>query len=277
MKIRKTFKSTRVVAADAQDLRARYQQRRENSRAKKAALKQELVNQIAECKNADDPIQALFDLLVPVSGPSKYYGGELIRAMMRLLYRDMNDGDVFYTGYGIETCADAVAFLCGELPYLKDEFEDIAMRKLEDSQYTRELNAIADSVVNEVVSDPEAAAEPTTLDYLQSDGADFIRDNEWEPTYDIDLDIPSNVIAHIDRGDISENDVAWEIESWLQTSASPDISVGSFYVSISDLSYEDYEELSDGGDRWFEEYGDSLDDEYGDPEDDEDDEDEEEE
>lgn len=277
MKIRKTFKSTRVVAADAQDLRARYQQRRENSRSKKAALKQELVNQIAECKNADDPIQALFDLLVPASGPSKYYGGELIRAMMRLLYRDMNDGDVFYTGYGIETCADAVAFLCGELPYLKDEFEDIAMRKLEDSWYTRELNAIADSVVNEVVSDPEAAAEPTTLDYLQSDGADFIRDNEWEPTYDIDLDIPSNVIAHIDRGDISENDLAWEIESWLQTSASPNISVGSFYVSISDLSYEDYGNLSDDGDRWIEDYGDSLDDEYGDPEDDEDDEDEEEE
>lgn len=266
MKTKKICRPSSVMAADAVDFRERYRQRRENAKAKKAAAKEALIDQIAECRNSDNPIEALFDLLVPTSGPSKYYGGELVRAMMRLLYRDMNDGDVFYEGYGIETCADAVAFLCGELPYLKDEFENIALRNLKDKYYTQELEDIADSVVNEVVSDPEAAVASNTADYLQSDGADFIRDNEWEPMYEVDLDMPDNLRAHIDNGDISESDVRWEIESWIQNSSRIDVTVNTFYVSVSDLCYDDYEELSDNGDSWLEKFSDELDDEYGDPE-----------
>ena len=271
----KAVNKSYIKADAAEDMRQKYRDRRAAAHQKKVDFEQgeanKLIPEIEAVKNIqdrDEAIETLFDLLVPGSGPSKYYGGELIRAMMRLLYRDSNDGDVFYEGYGIETCADAAAFLCAELPYLESEFEDIAMRHLKDDAYTEELYRIAESVVNEVVSDPEEAVTKNTHDYQDEDGEKFIRENEWEPTYDYDAMIPDNVQFHLDRGDISERDLIWELESWdgLQDT---NIDISGDEVYVDGLTLDQYEQIDGNLYKWLEEYGNSLDDEYGSEEDEE--------
>ena len=58
-----------------------------------------------------DQLQVYFDELVPAQGKADTVAGELVRAMMRILYRDYNDGDLFYEGYGKETCGGSVVYL----------------------------------------------------------------------------------------------------------------------------------------------------------------------
>lgn len=102
------------------------------------------------------------------------------------------------------------------------------------------------------------------------DGESFIRDRGWEPTYDLELDMPDNVYAHIRAGNIDEIDLQSEISEW-DYCRNGDVRVGDGYVTIHDLKIDDYNELDDNLYRWLEEYGDDLDSEYGNPEDEDDD------
>ena len=85
---------------------------------------------IRSIEDSDYPFETAFDLLVPESGKCETLAGEMIRAMMRLLYRDYNDGDLFYEGYGLETAAPAASFL-KEHGYW-DQFEEIMNKELRD-------------------------------------------------------------------------------------------------------------------------------------------------
>lgn len=69
-----------------------------------------------ERKAIDDKLEALFKKLVPGSGHCKTFEGEMVRAMMRLMYRYYNDGDVFFRGYGKETCGSSATFLKTKTP-----------------------------------------------------------------------------------------------------------------------------------------------------------------
>jgi hypothetical protein len=62
-------------------------------------------------KSVDDKLQAYFDKLVPTSGNSQFLEGEMIRAINRIIFRNFNDGDYFYQGYGAETVGPAMSFL----------------------------------------------------------------------------------------------------------------------------------------------------------------------
>lgn len=58
-----------------------------------------------------DRINALFEELVPASGPAETVAGEIIRATCRIGYRFWNDGDQVGIGYGKETCNPAWRYL----------------------------------------------------------------------------------------------------------------------------------------------------------------------
>lgn len=49
--------------------------------------------------------------LVPPTGKANTLGGEMLRAVERLIYRYYNDGDVIGKGYGIETCQSSYFYL----------------------------------------------------------------------------------------------------------------------------------------------------------------------
>lgn len=62
-------------------------------------------------------LNELFEELVPASGKAATVAGEIVRAMMRISYRNWNDGDHIGAGYGRETCNPAARYLaakCGE-------------------------------------------------------------------------------------------------------------------------------------------------------------------
>ena len=268
----------KVVKADfdAEAFKARHKAAQER-KAAKAQDKANKAESIAfEIREAEDPIETAFELLVPASGKADTVAGEMVRAMMRILYRDYNDGDVFYNGYGIETCGDAVAYLCDKMPELEQKFEDIAMRNFEGDSYTEAIKEISDDVIDQIISYPELITQKNTEDMFDFDGEQFINDHDWVPEYEYDIELPYHVQLHIENGNINESDVKYEVEGWMDHyNSKAEIEVRNDYVYFSGLNVEEYTELEDNGYRWMEDYESALDDEYGDPEEEEYEEDEE--
>ena len=62
-------------------------------------------------KELEDRNEPLYDKLVPGSGAAETVEGEMLRAINKIIYRYYNDGDEYYTGYGIETAGSAHSFL----------------------------------------------------------------------------------------------------------------------------------------------------------------------
>lgn len=266
----KSYKPIQAAGFDAEAFKARHKAAQERSAAKKEERRNRI---IMEIESSDDPIETAFELLVPGSGKADTVAGELVRAMMRILYRDYNDGDRFYEGYGIETCGDAVAFICDKIPDLEDKFEDIAMRNLTEERYTQAIKAISEDLLDEIYADPDLVTTKNDEDMFSYDGERFIKEREWEPRYDFECDIPDNVYAHLEAGNISTTDLQWEVEGW-DVVRNGDVRVSRDYISVNDIDRDTYDELEENMYTWLDDYGDQLDEEYGVPN--EDDEEEEE-
>ena len=239
-----------------------------NRRKSKEASKKAAEDVIYQIRESEKPIETAFELLVPPSGNADTVAGELIRAMMKILYRDSNDGDLFYEGYGIETCADAVAFICKKLPDLEDEFAKIAERTLKEEEYTKAIQDIADDLLEYIYEDLDLITTENTEDMLDSDGEKFIEDRDWEPLYDFECDIPYSVEAHVDASNIDYNDIQSELE-WWDYLRDADVEVGQGYVSITGIKADALDEIESSLYDWLEQYGEALDNEYGVPGEDE--------
>lgn len=282
MKISKSY-----IKADARaDYIAHREERKAYSQAKKAARRDAIIAQIV---SSDDPLDEAFKLLVPADGKASKVAGELVRAMMRIIYRDYNDGDLFYDGYGIETCADCVAYICetmssydeeGEFNDYEFDFTDIAENRLEDSDYTEALENIAYYLIKDLTTTDagkQLFSTTNNSDMYQANGEKWLEDRDLVPSYDLTITLPDQLRAHIDAGHISDTDLQWELKSW-DGLHDAEIDVYDDEVVIIGLSREDYEEVDSNCYRWLEDYASDLDDEYGDPyEEDEDDYDEDEE
>lgn len=279
IKIIKASKNLKYVKADAaEDARRAARERRQAAKDRRAS-KATGSGIISKIKEAEDPIEEAFEQLVPASGKADTVAGEAVRAMMRLLYRDYNDGDRFFEGYGIETCADAVAYLTDIYEDLYSDFEDIAMRNLEEERYTNALKKISDKLLNILYANPELFTKANTEDYQEWDGEQFIKDAEWEPMYDFDVMLPRNVEWHLEMDHISERDLQWELESW-EGLGDADIEIQSDIIYVNNIDKDTYDEIEGHMYNWLEDYGDQLDDEFGsedDYEEEEEDEEEEEE
>lgn len=253
-------KKVQAADFDAEAFRQRHKDAAERRKAKKDKKPELIITQI---QRSEDPMEEAFELLVPASGKADTVAGELIRAIMRLLYRDYNDGDVFYEGYGIETCGDAVAFLCDKLPELEDMFDDIARRDLRDDQYTEGLKEIGDEVLEYIYRTPDLITTENKEDMFDFNGEKFIEDHEWEPVYEFSCDIPENVRRHFEAGNIGPQDLEWEIQDW-EGMGDADIRVDSNgeWVDIQDLKKDAYDLCEEQFESWLEDYGDQLDEEY---------------
>src|SRR5690242_13899856 len=107
-------------------------------------------------KNLIDRNDKLFNKLVPFEGKADTVEGETLRALNKIIYRYYNDGDYWYTGYGIETAGPAEAFL--------RKFAPINLRKeitlsdgTENHDYENALNLILERVLNYVENQTEYA------------------------------------------------------------------------------------------------------------------------
>lgn len=222
---------------------------------------------ISNIQTSSDPIETAFDLLVPPSGPADSKAGEIVRAMMRILYRDYNDGDLFYDGYGVETCGPAVAYLCDMISELYEDFDHIASLGLEAHDYTQAIQDIAHRIIEIICNNPSWFTENNTKNY-QSYSKDFISENGWESSYDIEITIPDVIIDYLDADYITEYDLESTFELWLSDidrnpSAWVEVNLGTDSVMFYNLSKDAYAELEASGDSWMDQYSEELIDEYG--------------
>ena len=123
----------------------------------------------------------LFEELVPLEGKAECLAGEIIRAMCRICFRFLNDGDHLGIGYGKETCNAAGRFLS------KNTNEAIAtmifaLWGLSDaSDYEKLLDLLALLVVDYVETHPELRSKPTPdmFDYRnEREDRDYDEDSE---------------------------------------------------------------------------------------------------
>ena len=221
----------------------------------------EIRNIQTEIENEGGDISAFFNKLVPSQGKADTKAGELIRAMMRLLYRDFNDGDRYYEGYGLETCGPSAIFL---IQKGIDSLADFAKYQYEqdidvsDSEYTNFLNSVSEEVIEHIKENPSLLIEPNNEDCLRTDISDLA---EYERKYEFDVEFNEAVQRHLDNGDIDLGDVEEEISTW---ECCDDIEIEYGGIVITNLSKEDYNYISDNIWNWMDVYGESLDDEFGD-------------
>lgn len=230
---------------------------------------------IRAIEDSDDPFETAFDLLVPESGKCETLAGEMIRAMMRLLYRDYNDGDLFYEGYGLEVAAPAASFLM-EHGYW-DQFEEIMNKELRDDQYTQALEAIKDKLVDDIL-DLEFLATINEEDMLHSDTS-YIEENQ--PRYEFELYASDDLIEHIEKDncdswrlkDYVEEALSWESETRDAEIETP-WSHHDTSVTVTNLTKDGLDRLEDmfrnnGADRFWEELVNELNEEFPDEDDEE--------
>ena len=129
----------------------------------------------------NDEIEKKFDKffykLVPASGKADTVMGEIVRAISRLGYRNYNDGDYFFEGYGCETCGSSATYLKKFPEYRK------TIEEMEDSLRSEYENGL-DKLYAQAVSDCEAGkyCEENTEDSREYQ-SDYFDDNEEEYDY----------------------------------------------------------------------------------------------
>jgi hypothetical protein len=248
----------------------------EEARAREFAANKEkykdLISRAQAEEDSEKVLDILFEELVPSKGKADTVAGELVRAMMRILYRDYNDGDLFYEGYGIETCGGSVAYLISMIESLHNKFGYISERQLEDDAYTAALNQICNEVCEHIFTDD--SVWQTNEDDSRSDKWDRVYaadyQSGWEPEYDYDFQIPPTIQKYIDAGHIIEQEFIDQIEMAIEGHWGikyDSIEDGwSGYINITGLNRESYDELESWGmweDSSWSDYIDELVDEYG--------------
>lgn len=162
-------------------------------RSRRDALRSKYEDVIEQISNSDNRMDTAFELLVPAQGKADTLAGELVRAMMRVLYRDYNDGDLFYEGYGLETAAPSVAYIYDMVDTTQQKIEDIMHRELRDKEYTNALNDLSDIVIDYIIDNPETfdtAPDKDSRDY----DCDWIIDQQ--PHYEFSLDAGDNNLIY---------------------------------------------------------------------------------
>lgn len=94
--------------------------------------------------------------LIPATGKADTIGGELLRAIERMIYRYYNDGDIVSQGYGIETCLSSYW-------YLEDTLNKLGVIHVEQ-------NNLGTTLWSKPECDPMAATlEEMEYDYSEND------------------------------------------------------------------------------------------------------------
>jgi hypothetical protein len=226
--------------------------------------------------DVEDNLRLLFDNLVPEKGMGETVAGELVRAVMRILYRDWNDGDKFFMGYGLETCGGSAQYLydMGFSSTISSILDDATLYMDDDYKYTNKIQELAKEVLVHIVENPDLMGELNS-----TDSRDYHYDDieAAQPKMDYDFKLPYSVSKYVDYGHINYTDIEEIVESNLNGNGiefdSVECSGSGDYVWIYGLNYDDYEEL-----QRFKMYTDSYweyevsewEDEYGDPDEDDD-------
>lgn len=119
----------------------------------------------------------LWNEYVPMSGTSETVGGEILRAMSRIIYRFYNDGDMVGIGYGNETCNSSDRYLDEVVPnYISlDGFYESQETEYEDRMLKNHRIVFAYLQEN-----PQLFKEKNATDSREASEEDYRREREYE-------------------------------------------------------------------------------------------------
>lgn len=202
---------------DAEEEEAAAEQKRKNQeeqqklKEKNSSAVSQLTSDLSSHVDTQTALENLFELIVPNQGPAETVAGELLRAMMRLLYRDYNDGDKFFEGYGLETCASSAEYLFdnGFDKQIQSMLDDAYRLSSDDDDYTASLNSLAKDVL-EYLAKNDHLFWTKNLEDSRDYTDTYITENQ--PTYDYELYASDDVVRLLDNGVVS----SWDLKSYVE-------------------------------------------------------------
>lgn len=198
-----------------------------------------------------ETLEMIFDNIVPTSGPAESVAGELVRACMRILYRDYNDGDKFFEGYGIETCGSSAEYLFdnGLAENIQSIIDDAYRLTSDDDAYTSSIIELAKAVIDIIVENPSLLWEENTVD-SRDYSTEYIEENQ--PRYEYSIEGSDDVVELVEKGVLTAWDLNHYVEEILDYSpACKGCSVDrpfthtSTEVTVSELTKDGYDYLED--------------------------------
>lgn len=248
-----------------------------NARAEKIAeLRAKYADVLSTINTSNDTlknIDTLFDKLVPSSGKADTVAGELVRAIVRILYRDFNDGDKFFEGYGLETCGGSAQYLAenGFSDLIENILNDAYRLADDDKAYTAAITDVAKDVVEKIIEDPVLLETPNDVD-SRGYNYDYIEENQ--PMYEYEIDASDDVTRLVEEGILN----SWDLNNYVNEILSYESVYNSSRVSrpfthhdtsvtVENLTRDGYDMLQDAIQRnidgfWEDlvlEYADQLD------------------
>lgn len=248
---------------EAEKARQAEEARKEQFRAKYKDVPAKLEASLGKGGDAEETLEVLFEDLVPGQGAADTVAGEMVRAMMRVLYRDSNDGDKFFMGYGLETCASSISYLCAHITTVEKRVENMleeAFRYEDDDRYTEALKAMTEDVVDHIMNNQELIFTPNEDDSREYDYS-YIEENQ--PRYEFECDGSDDICTLVDNDVINGWDLYHYVEDQLQWDHAYDGAeverpwgYDSTSITVSNLTIDGYEQLKDSFERnsdgWWE-------------------------
>lgn len=126
-----------------------------------------------------------FEAYVPPSGNAPTLGGEMARAMNRIGYRYLNDGDKLNDGYGRETVNPAARFLMAKgseevKQALTEMWAPYTGGYFSDYQYEKQLNCLGEALMKQFDDNPDLFTTPNEEDMFNYRDPDEDYDDSFD-------------------------------------------------------------------------------------------------
>ena len=151
---------------------------------------EEELAEIIDKEDTEDILQYLFNELVPDSGKADTFAGELVRAIMDLIYNYKQNKYFFYEGDGLERCGSSAQYLIDH--GYEDDFAEIIKNiySIDSSEYENILISIADKIIRDINDNSHYFSERNDIDSRQYNYTDI---KEISPIYEYIVEIPENI------------------------------------------------------------------------------------
>lgn len=216
----------------------------------------------ANSKNIFEFINKVFEKVVPASGKADTIVGEIVRAMGRIGFRWVNDGDVYYEGYGLETVAPSMQYLLEiaskyEVDNEYDRIYDLIQEEQQsyrDDDYEENIESIFKLII-EILSDPENEhlfTDSNEIDSRLIDADDFeMRQRLYDMEFYIDDDIDAESQAYSIKQffeDLIANTFGYERSHEIDI----DVNTWNKTVQLDNLTKDEFEEIQEwNNNRYF--------------------------
>ena len=204
----------------------------------------------------EEVLDKVFQFMVPREGMCETEAGELVRAMVRLLYRRYNDGDWFFQDYGLETCASSAAYLMefgGDkvASILQDRMEQIY--DMDENTYETALKRAASALLNYLENNEELFMIKPNDNSVDYTGGDYDLIQDYGHSYEFEINPDEMVRAGIGEYEIEDFIDNLRYECSDSSKITVDQPYRDLYV-IHNLTKWDYENLDKNYWRWEQDF-----------------------